>query len=73
MNNSKPTIKQLDDCWNDFLKVAIYQDQRFGQYFYNEYDFEVGNSYNIERPFQAYQVLYEALVTTLDDVLGCEG
>ena len=64
-----PTIKQLDEAWKDFLSVAIYQDLRFGQYFYNEYNFEINNSYNIERPYLAYQVLYEALVTTLDDVL----
>ena len=64
-----PTIKQLDEAWKDYLSVAIYQDLRFGQYFYNEYNFEINNSYNIERPYLAYQVLYEALVTTLDDVL----
>lgn len=67
--NTKPTIKQLNDSWESFLKLGIYQDQRFGQQFYNEYSFEVENSYNIERPYLAYQVLYAALVTTLDDVL----
>lgn len=68
--NTKPTIKQLNDSWESFLKLGIYQDLRFGQQFYNEYNFEINNSYNIERPYLAYQVLYEALVTTLDDVLG---
>ena len=67
-----PTIEQLDEAWKDFLSVAIYQDLRFGQHFYNEYNFEINNSYNIERPYLAYQVLYEALVTTLDDLLGEE-
>lgn len=70
MNTKKPTIKQLNDSWNSFLKVGIYQDQRFGQHFYNQFEYEVDNSYNIERPYQAYQVLYNDLVTTLDDVLG---
>ena len=67
--NKIPTIKQLNDSWESFLKLGIYEDQRFGQWFYNDYEFEVGNSYNIERPYLAYQVLYAALVTTLDDVL----
>ena len=64
-----PTIKQLNESWESFLKLGIYQDQRFGQWFYNDHKFEVGNSYNMERPYSAYQVLYAALVTTLDDVL----
>lgn len=67
--NKVPSIDELNEAWKDFLSVAIYEDQRFGQYFYNEYKFEVENSYNIERPYLAYQVLYAALVTTLDDVL----
>lgn len=58
----KPTIEDLNKCWQDYLSVAIYQDQRFGQHFYNEYNFEVGDSYNIEQPYLAYQVLYEALI-----------
>lgn len=72
MNNvtTKPTIKQLNQAWGDFLKVGIYQDQRFGQWFFNYYDYEVGNSYNIENADEAYQCLYVSLVTTLDEVLG---
>lgn len=46
----KPSIKELNESWDSFLKVGIYQDQRFGQWFYNQYEYEVGNSYNIERP-----------------------
>lgn len=65
-----PTIEQLNNAWEYFLKVGIYDDLRFGQAFYNEYDYEVDNSYWIERPYQAYQLLYNSLVTTLDDVLG---
>lgn len=58
---TKPTVEQLQQSWDEYLKVGIYQDQRFGQWFYNQYDYEVGNSYNIERPYQAYEVLYESL------------
>lgn len=65
-----PTIEQLNSAWEDFLKVGIYQDQRFGQWFYNEYEYEVGTSYWIERPYQAYQLLCSSLVTTSDNVLG---
>lgn len=68
--NKLPTIEQLNSAWEDFLKVGIYEDQSFGQAFYNEYGYEVGNSYGIERPYQAYQLLYNSLVITLDDVLG---
>ena len=56
-----PTIEQLQESWNDFLKEGIYQDQRFGQWFYNQYEYEVDNSYNIERPYKAYEVLFKAL------------
>ena len=67
--NKIPTISQLNDSWESFLKLGIYEDQRFGQWFYNDHKFEVGNSYNMERPYLAYQVLYAALATTLDEVL----
>ena len=63
-----PTVKQLQQSWNDFLKVGIYQDQRFGQWFYNQYNYEVNNSYNIERPDVAYQVLFNSLTISLDEV-----
>ena len=63
-----PTVKQLQQSWNDFLKVGIYQDQRFGQWFYNQYNYEVNNSYNIERPDEAYQVLFNSLTISLDEV-----
>ena len=57
----KPTVEQLQQSWEEYLKVGIYTYQRFGQWFYNQYDYEVGNSYHIERPYQAYEVLYESL------------
>ena len=63
-----PTVKQLQQSWNDFLKVGIYQDQRFSQWFYNQYNYEVNNSYNIERPDEAYQILFNSLTISLDDV-----
>lgn len=56
-----PTVEQLQDSWNDFLKEGIYQDQRFGQWFYNQYQYEVSNSYNIERPYEAYELLFNSL------------
>lgn len=56
-----PTVEQLQESWNDFLKEGIYQDQRFGQWFYNQYEYEVDNSYNIERPYKAYEMLFKAL------------
>ena len=63
-----PTVEQLQESWNDFLKVGIYQDQRFGQWFYNQYEYEVDNSYNIERPYKAYEVLFNSLTLSLDEV-----
>ena len=63
-----PTVEQLQESWNDFLKEGIYQDQRFGQWFYNQYEYEVDNSYNIERPYKAYEVLFNSLTISLDEV-----
>ena len=62
-----PTIEQLNESWDSFLKEGIYIDQRYGQWHYNLYKHEVGNSYNIERPYKAYQVLYDDIVNS-DDV-----
>ena len=62
-----PTVEQLQESWNDFLKEGIYQDQRFGQWFYNQYEYEVDNSYNIERPYKAYEVLLESLTDNADN------
>ena len=58
----KPTIEQLGECWEDWLKVGVYEDQRFGQYFYNRYQWEVDNSYNVERPRKAYEMLWQSLI-----------
>ena len=58
----KPTIEQLDECWEDWLKVSVYEDQRFGQYFYNRYQWEVDNSYTVERPRKAYEMLWQSLL-----------
>ena len=43
-----PTIHQLQQTWNDWLKVGVYEDQRFGQYVYNKLNYEEENRYNIE-------------------------
>lgn len=37
-------------------------DQRFGQYICNKYDFEIGNSYHIEKKRQAYDLIRAALM-----------
>ena len=58
----KPTIEQLGECWEDWLKVGVYEDQRFGQYFYNRYQWKVDNSYNVERPREAYEMLWQSLL-----------
>ena len=63
-----PTVQQLQDSWKDFLEVGIYQDQRFSQWFYNQYDFEIGNSYHIERPYEAYELLFNSLTISTDEV-----
>lgn len=63
----KPTIEQLNESWESFLKEGIYIDQRYGQWHYNLYKHEVGNSYNIERPYKAYQVLYDDIVNNGGD------
>lgn len=38
------------------------QDQRFGQYIFNKYGYEFGNSYNIEDKEDAYQLLLGSLI-----------
>lgn len=66
MLNKKPSIEQLNQSWESFLKVGIYQDQRFGQWFYNEHGYEVDNSYNVERPYKAYELLLKSLTGEKD-------
>ena len=56
--------RKLNESWESFLKEGIYIDQRYGQWHYNLYKHEVGNSYNIERPYKAYQVLYDDIVNS---------
>ena len=63
----KPTLDQLNESWYIFLKEGIYLDQRFGQWCYNLYKHEVGNSYNIEHTYTAYQVLYDDIVNNGSD------
>lgn len=62
-----PTVEQLNESWNSFLKEGIYLDQRYGQWHYNLHKHEVGNSYNIERPYTAYQILYDDIVNNGSD------
>ena len=64
-----PTIHQLQQTWNDWLKVGVYEDQRFGQYVYNKFNYEVGNSYNIEDAQEAYNLIFNSITQSLDEVL----
>ena len=64
-----PTVHQLQQIWNDWLKVGVYEDQRFGQYVYNAFNYEVGNSYNIEDAQEAYNLLFNSITKSLDEVL----
>lgn len=64
-----PTVKQLQQIWGDWMKVGVYEDQRFGQYVYNTFNYEVGNSYNIEDAQEAYDLLFNSITQSLDEVL----
>lgn len=64
-----PTVHQLQQIWNDWLKVGVYEDQRFGQYVYNKFNYEVGNSYNIEDAQEAYNLIFNSITQSLDEVL----
>lgn len=67
------TIKQLQEAYSDYFKLDLHnQGERFGQYVFNTYNYEVGNSYNIKSVTEAYNVLYKSLVTTLDEILDEE-
>lgn len=64
-----PTVKQLHQIWNDWIKVGVYEDQRFGQYVYNAFNYEVCNSYNIEDAQEAYNLIFNSITQSLDEVL----
>lgn len=62
--------KMLQQAWKEYFSVALYQDNRirFGQYVFNEYNYETGNSYNEEHPVKAYDLLFNSLTNSLDEV-----
>lgn len=62
-------IKQLQQAWIDYHKTAFYEGLRFGQYIFNEHGYEVGNSYTIGYPSEAYNLLFEALTNSLDELI----
>lgn len=64
-----PTVAQLQEAWKDWNNVFSYQGQRFGQYVYNVYSYEVGNSYNETNASKAYQILFESITESLDEVV----
>lgn len=64
-----PTVKQLQQIWGDWMKVGVYEDQRFGQYVYNAFNYEVCNSYNIEDAQEAYNLIFNSITQSLDEVL----
>lgn len=64
-----PTVKQLQNTFVEYFKVAVYEGQRFGQYVYNVYKYEVGNSYNEVDADIAYKMLFESITQSLDEVV----
>ena len=60
---------QLQEAWVDWIKLYSYQGQRFGQYVYNLYKYELNNSYNIDNGTSAYQMLFESITQSLDEVM----
>mgnify|MGYP000046986739 FL=1 len=61
----KLTIETLDKAWIDYhtdKTDGIFQDQRFGQYFFNRYDLEVGNSFYIEDNDLVYELLFNHII-----------
>lgn len=56
-----PTVTQLQALFVNYFKVAVYQGLRFGQYVYNNFTYEVGNSYNETDNDLAYKMLLESI------------
>ena len=56
---------ELGNAYGDWLSCKSLGEGRehirFGQYIYNEYDIEYGNSYNIRSDLGAYNLLSEYL------------
>lgn len=65
-----PTVAQLQEAWKDWVKVFSYGDIRFGQYVFNTYGYEVGNSYNEVSACKAYRIIFESITESLDEVVG---
>lgn len=63
-------VKMLQQAWKEYFSVALYQDNRirFGQYVFNEYNYEAGNSYNEADCNKAYEILFNSLTISLDEV-----
>lgn len=66
--NQTPTVKQLQECWKDWCKFGMYKDQRFGQWVYNEYTYEIQGSYEERDPHKAYQMLFHSLTESVGEI-----
>lgn len=62
-------IHQLNEAYQDYFKLGC-EHQRFGQYVFNQYNYEAGNSYNEANAEIAYKILFNSLTQTSDEVLG---
>ena len=61
----KLTIETLDKAWVDYhtdKTDGIFQDQRLGQYIFNNYGLEVENSFFIEDNDAVYELLFNYIV-----------
>lgn len=63
-------VKMLQQAYKEYFSVALYRDKdiRFGQYVFNEYNYEAGNSYNEVDCYKAYVLLFSSLTLSLDEV-----
>lgn len=64
-----PTVAQLQEAWKDWVKVFSCGSIRFGQYIFNTYGYEVGNSYNEVSACKAYRIIFESITESLDEVV----
>lgn len=68
-SSTDDTALSIDDLAYEYVMwISVYgkgrngNGVRFGQYIYNKYNIEAGNSYNVESALEAYKLLINEVV-----------
>ena len=61
-------VKKLQQAWIDYHKTAFYEGLRFGQYVYNEHDYQTDMSYMQANNEAAYQVIFNSLIQRVEEL-----